>query len=122
MRKLCATVAALVGIAALLGCPAASPPPTTRRTPVAGRLGSFFSLPDFSSGGTATTLEGTPRGYGLGGAHVPGIPYDEYIRMTGAQWFPDLQRQKVDYWAGQVQGYTFERLFPASIGHFRGWD
>ena len=63
--------------------------------------------------GTATTLEGTPpRGYGLGGAHVAGIPYDEYIRMTGAQWFPGLQRQKVDYSAGQVQGHTLERLFP----------
>jgi hypothetical protein len=66
-----------------------------------------------SPAGTATTLEGTPpRGYGLGGAHVAGIPYDEYIRMTGAQWFPGLQRQKVDYWAGQVQGHTMEVLFP----------
>ena len=71
------------------------------------------SSPYVSSAGTATTLEGTPpKGYGLGGAHVPGIPYDEYIRMTGAQWFPGLQRQKVDYPAGQVQGRTFELLFP----------
>ena len=32
---------------------------------------------------------GTPgRGYALGGAHVMGIPYDEYIRRTGADWFP----------------------------------
>ena len=114
MRKLCATVAALVGMAALLGVSggvaAADDSPNP---PSPDGSAPFFSLPDFSSGGTATTLEGTPpRGYGLGGAHVPGIPYDEYIRMTGAQWFPDLQRQKVDYWAGQVQGYTLERLFP----------
>ena len=26
--------------------------------------------------------------YALGGAHVLGIPYDEYIRRTGADWFP----------------------------------
>jgi hypothetical protein len=74
-----------------------------------------------SPAGTATTLEGTPpRGYGLGGAHVPGIPYDEYIRMTGEQWFPGLQRQKVDYWAGQIQGRTLERLFPGIDQAFPG--
>lgn len=59
------------------------------------------------------TLLGTPgRGYALGGAHVAGIPYEEYIRRTGAQWFPHLDRQIVDYPAGQVQGHTLERLFP----------
>lgn len=56
---------------------------------------------------------GTPgRAYALGGAHVLGIPYDEYIMRTGAQWFPGLDRQIVDYPAGQVQGHTLERLFP----------
>jgi hypothetical protein len=56
---------------------------------------------------------GTPgRGYALGGAHVLGIPYDEYIKRTGAEWFPGLNRQIVDYPAGQVQGHTLERLFP----------
>ena len=36
---------------------------------------------------------GTPgRGYALGGAHVLGIPYDEYIKRTGADWFPGLNR------------------------------
>jgi hypothetical protein len=56
---------------------------------------------------------GTPgRGYALGGAHVLGIPYDEYIKRTGAEWFPGLERQIVDYPAGQVQGHTLERLFP----------
>lgn len=57
-------------------------------------------------------------GYGLGGAHVAGIPYDEYIRQTGAKWFPDLKRQKVDYPAGQIQGHFLEQLFPG-IGR---WD
>ena len=52
------------------------------------------------------------RGYALGGAHVLGIPYDEYIRRTGADWFPGLDRQIVDYPAGQVQGHTLERMFP----------
>ncbi|NVN48305.1 acyltransferase PE [Mycolicibacterium hippocampi] len=56
---------------------------------------------------------GTPgRAYALGGAHVLGIPYDEYIMRTGAEWFPGLDRQIVDYPAGQVQGHTLERLFP----------
>ncbi|MBU9762498.1 PE-PPE domain-containing protein [Mycobacterium sp. TNTM28] len=50
--------------------------------------------------------------YALGGAHVLGIPYDEYIRMTGEQWFPGMKRVKVDYPAGQVQGHTLERFFP----------
>ncbi|MDT5008776.1 MAG: diacyltrehalose acyltransferase, partial [Mycobacterium sp.] len=52
------------------------------------------------------------RGYALGGAHVLGIPYDEYIRRTGADWFPGLDRQIVDYPAGQVQGHVLERMFP----------
>lgn len=50
--------------------------------------------------------------YALGGAHVLGIPYDEYIRRTGADWFPGMKREKVDYPAGQVQGHVLERLFP----------
>lgn len=58
---------------------------------------------------------GTPgRGYALGGAHVLGIPYDQYIIDTGKFWFPENQTQKqiVRYPAGQVQGHTLERLFP----------
>ncbi len=67
---------------------------------------------DTAPGDPASQL-GTPgRGYALGGAHVAGIPYEEYIRRTGAQWFPGLDRQIVDYPAGQVQGHTLERLFP----------
>jgi diacyltrehalose acyltransferase len=50
--------------------------------------------------------------YALGGAHVLNIPYDEYIRQTGAHWFPGMTRTKVDYPAGQVQGHVLERLFP----------
>jgi diacyltrehalose acyltransferase len=60
-----------------------------------------------------TAQRGTPgRAYALGGAHVLGIPYDEYIVRTGADWFPGLDRQIVDYPAGQVQGHTLERMFP----------
>src|SRR5215813_1125497 len=50
--------------------------------------------------------------YALGGAHVLGIPYDEYIRRTGEEWFPGMKRTKVDYPAGQVQGHVLGRLFP----------
>jgi diacyltrehalose acyltransferase len=61
------------------------------------------------------SADGTPHdgtAYALGGAHVLGIPYDEYIRRTGADWFPGLKRQIVDYPAGQVQGHVLERMFP----------
>jgi hypothetical protein len=60
-----------------------------------------------------TSRLGTPgRAYALGGAHVLGIPYDEYIRRTGADWFPGLDRQIVHYPAGQVQGHVLGRLIP----------
>lgn len=67
--------------------------------------------PATPSGG-APVLGTSGRAYALGGAHVLGIPYDEYIMRTGADWFPGLDRQIVDYPAGQVQGHTLERLFP----------
>lgn len=117
MRKFFATATALIGMAVSAGMSggvAAADDALDGSSP-------YVPLPDLSAGGTATTLEGTPpRGYGLGGAHVAGIPYDEYIRMTGAQWFPGLQRQKVDYWAGQVQGHSIERLFPGIDRSFPG--
>lgn len=63
---------------------------------------------DTPAGGTAADQ----TAYALGGAHVLGIPYDEYIRREGAEWFPGLKRQIVRYPAGQVQGHVPERLFP----------
>ena len=62
-----------------------------------------------------TPLVPTPTdeiAYALGGAHVLGIPYDEYIRREGAGWLPTRRRQIVDYPAGQVQGHVLGRLFP----------
>lgn len=76
-----------------------------------GIVGGIATADEVSTdpGGT----RGTPgRGYALGGAHVLGIPYDEYIRRTGADWFPGLNREIVDYPAGQVQGHVAEQLFP----------
>ncbi len=118
MKKLIAAmafgVAASVGLSAAGGVATADEPSPDVPSPDDSSVG-------VSEQGSATTLEGTPpRGYGLGGAHVAGIPYDEYIRMTGAQWFPGLQRQKIDYWAGQVQGHTLERLFPGIDQAFPG--
>ncbi|MET4426946.1 MULTISPECIES: acyltransferase PE [unclassified Mycolicibacterium] len=105
MRRLVASVTALVTVGAA-GCfgagsavaddPPAPPPPNP------------------SANGTPPPL-GTPgRAYALGGAHVLGIPYDQYIIDTGKYWFPENQPQKqiVRYPAGQVQGHTLERLFP----------
>lgn len=63
-------------------------------------------------GPVAPTPSNPGTAYALGGAHVLGIPYDEYIRMTGEHWFPGMKRTKVDYPAGQVQGHTLERFFP----------
>jgi diacyltrehalose acyltransferase len=60
------------------------------------------------------------KAYALGGAHVLGIPYEEYIRRTGADWFPGLKRQIVDYPAGQVQGHVLEQMFPGLDAAFPG--
>lgn len=102
MKKLLAGLAVLV---------------TTTVTGSLGVLGSA-SADDTSPpgpptpGGPASGTSNPGTAYALGGAHVLGIPYDEYIRMTGEQWFPGMKRVKVDYPAGQVQGHTLERLFP----------
>lgn len=104
MRRLFASVTAVVtvGAAGCFGVGAAAADDTQAGwTPERG----------YADNGTPPL--GTPgRGYALGGAHVLGIPYDEYIKRTGADWFPGLDRQIVDYPAGQVQGHTLERLFP----------
>ncbi|CAM5706944.1 acyltransferase PE [Mycolicibacterium aubagnense] len=78
-----------------------------------GPLADWVATADEPSAGSGDTIVpaippiGTPgRGYALGGAHVMGIPYDEYIRRTGADWFPGLKREIVDYPAGQVQGHV----------------
>ncbi|MDH6195956.1 hypothetical protein M2272_002596 [Mycobacterium frederiksbergense] len=107
MRRLFASVTALVTVGATgcfgFGIAAADDPQP-------GAPADQHGTPD-----TGTPPLGTPgRAYALGGAHVLGIPYDEYIMRTGAQWFPGLNRQIVDYPAGQVQGHTLERLFPGS--------
>jgi hypothetical protein len=99
MRRLFASVTALVIVGA------------------AGGFGlGIAAADDTSTDDTPTPASpqrGTPgRAYALGGAHVLGIPYDEYIMRTGADWFPGLDRQIVDYPAGQVQGHTLERMFP----------
>ncbi|MEN4474068.1 acyltransferase PE [Mycolicibacterium cosmeticum] len=78
-----------------------------------GVAGADEPAPAPGVGTDTPTPRGTPgKAYALGGAHVLGIPYEEYIRRTGADWFPGLDRQIVDYPAGQVQGHTLERLFP----------
>jgi hypothetical protein len=100
MRRLVASVTAVVTLGATGAFGAGSATADDPGVPPPGPAGS------------APTL-GTPgRGYALGGAHVLGIPYDEYIMRTGAEWFPGLKRQIVDYPAGQVQGHVLERLFP----------
>ena len=40
------------------------------------------------------------------------MPYDQYIKMEGADWFPGQRRQIVRYPAGQVQGHVLATLFP----------
>ena len=82
------------------------------------------SADDTPIGGPPTPgAPGDQTAFALGGAHVLGIPYDEYIRREGAEWFPGQKREIVRYPAGQVQGHVLERLFPG-IGklddHFPG--
>jgi diacyltrehalose acyltransferase len=55
---------------------------------------------------------GDGTAYALGGAHVSNVPYDEYRRREGSEWFPGLRREIVDYPAGQVQGHVLEQAFP----------
>ncbi|WP_025736077.1 acyltransferase PE [Mycobacterium genavense] len=101
MKKLLARVSALVTVGAT------------------GYFGvGTASADDTSIGGSPTPgAPGDQTAFALGGAHVLGIPYDEYIRQEGAQWFPGQQREIVRYPAGQVQGHVLERLFPG-IGRF----
>lgn len=96
MKKLLAGVTALVTVCAT-GCFGVGPA-SADDTPAGGT-----PAPPAPTDGTA---------YALGGAHVLGIPYDEYIRREGDEWFPGLKRQIVRYPAGQVQGHVLERLFP----------
>ena len=104
MKRLLAAVAALVTVGAT-GC-FASAVAAADDTPPGW-------TPDHGAPDDGPPPLGTPgRGYALGGAHVLGIPYDEYIKRTGADWFPGLNRQIVGYPAGQVQGHTLERMFP----------
>jgi diacyltrehalose acyltransferase len=54
-------------------------------------LGSA-SADDTPIGGPPTPgAPGDQTAYALGGAHVLGIPYYEYIRREGAYWFPGQQ-------------------------------
>jgi diacyltrehalose acyltransferase len=91
MKKLLAAVTALVTVGAT------------------GHFGIGFATADETP---ADGTQGDGMAYALGGAHVLGIPYDEYIRREGAEWFPGLKREIVRYPAGQVQGHVLERLFP----------
>ncbi len=96
MKKLLAGVTALVTVSAT-GCFGVNTA-TADDTPI---------------GGPPTPgAPGDQTAFALGGAHVLGIPYDEYIRQEGAQWFPGQKREIVRYPAGQVQGHVLERLFP----------
>ena len=72
MKKLLAGVTALVTVSATgcfgIGTVSADDTPAPGTPP-----------PGTSTDGTA---------YALGGAHVLGIPYDDYIRREGADWSP----------------------------------
>lgn len=96
MRRLLAGVAALVAVGTV------------------GGFGTATALADDTAPHDPPAAEKPAErtAFALGGARVLGIPYDEYIRREGAEWFPGLKRQIVDYPAGQVQGHVFERLFP----------
>ena len=91
MKKLLAGVTALVTVSAT------------------GHFGIGIATADETP---ADDAAGDGTAYALGGAHVAAIPYDEYVRREGREWFPNLDRQIIDYPAGQVQGHVLEQLFP----------
>jgi diacyltrehalose acyltransferase len=107
MKKLLAGFAVLVtaGVTGCFGAGSAIADDSPAPAPSAPGAAGPATTPPGATGPNATA-------YALGGAHVLGIPYDEYIRLTGADWFPGMKRVKVDYPAGQVQGHVLERLFP----------
>src|SRR6202042_1292884 len=96
MKKLLAGISALVTISAT-GCFGIGTA-TADDTPV--------------SGPPTPGAPGDQTAYALGVAHVLGVPYDQYIKMEGADWFPGQRRQIVRYPAGQVQGHVLATLFP----------
>ena len=104
MRRLFASVTALVTVGAT-GCfgigVAAADDSQAGWTPEHGAPDNGPPPPD---AGCAATRSGART--------CSASPTDEYIKRTGAEWFPGLDRQIVDYPAGQVQGHTLERLFP----------
>jgi hypothetical protein len=106
MKKLLAGVSALVTVGAT-GC---------------FGLGTAAADGPEISGPPSPGAPGDQTAYALGGAHVLGVPYDNYIRMEGAEWFPGQQRQIVRYPAGQVQGHVLARLFPGLRGEINNLD
>lgn len=78
MKKLLATATTLLTLCATGGIAAADQPPP--------------SQPNNDGPRSARLAADMPWRL-----HVLGIPYDEYIRRTGAEWFPGLNRQIVDY-------------------------
>jgi len=98
MKKLLAGVAALVTVSAT-GC---------------FGIGAASSDDTPISGPPSPGAPGDQTAYALGGAHVLGVPYDQYIRTEGADWFPGQQRQIVRYPAGQVQGTCWSACSRAS--------
>ena len=114
MKKLLAVTTAPLSVWTSAVPAAADDPDGLRRT-VRTILPSTFRPPV-----PPPQVEGTPRDYGLGGAYVPGFrTTSTYIRMTVQKWFPGLQRQKVDYWAGQVPAATLERACSRHRSAFR---
>src|ERR1700735_3297705 len=84
VKKLLAGVTALVSISAT------------------GYVDTGTASPDDTpiSGPPSPGAPGDQTAYALGGAHVLGVPYDQYIRMEGADWFPGQPRPIARYPAG----------------------
>jgi len=50
--------------------------------------------------------------YGVGGARPPGIPWYEYTNRAGSGYFPNAERDVIDYPAGALYGWVPQELFP----------
>lgn len=51
--------------------------------------------------------------YALGGARAPGIPWADYTNRAGAEYFPNAQRNLVDYPAGAPFSWVPDMFLPA---------
>lgn len=65
-----------------------------------------------SVGAVGNRVATAETAYNVGGARVPGVPWDDYTYRLGTGYYPDASRVLVDYPAGMVQGRLLADVLP----------